>query len=295
MADTTDQQPNRLTVEVLAARIEEDMASLYSAFMAKLVKTESGRHSTVIEEYIGDRFDVRARWYLFAVRKESHVEPYLATLDWCVKKDVEALIAHFASSLSHRELVDARIIGRISFWKSEAMRRVRETAQGQRIRDAASPDATVGFSGQEPSGAQPLTSELSLDTGQAAVSDEAPTAAIGANRDVQVVRTVGVPQLEDVPKAALSGPDSTVAQLLASDGGLDFISEAARNTAVEAYTSVWACSEASLARTAKVDTADLSKWKKGSLPAKSEKRTRIENALRNNDAPTPVVRRSVDI
>jgi hypothetical protein len=154
MSDIKEQQLNRL-VDELAARIEEDMASLYSAFMAKLLKAESGNESTVIGEYIGDRFDVRARWYLSVVRKESQLEPYLATLDRFGKTDVEALIAHFASSLPHRELVDARIVGRISYWKSEAMRRVREKAALQRVASVTSPDTAAGISNLAPGGPAP--------------------------------------------------------------------------------------------------------------------------------------------
>ena len=66
----------------------------------------------------------------------------------------------------------------------------------------------------------------------------------------------------------------------------DFSSKAGRNTALAAYTKDWKCSEAALARTARAHPADLSKWKKGSLPANSDKKTRIENALNNNAPPT---------
>jgi hypothetical protein len=45
-------------------------------------------------------------------------------------------------------------------------------------------------------------------------------------------------------------------------------------------------SEASLARTVRVDPADLSKWQRGGLPVGSDKVKRIEDALRNNDPPT---------
>ena len=68
---------------------------------------------------------------------------------------------------------------------------------------------------------------------------------------------------------------------------LDFTSEVGRNRAVDAYITHWSCSEASLARTARVNPSDLVKWKKGELPEKSDKKTRIENALKNNEPPTP--------
>jgi hypothetical protein len=72
----------------------------------------------------------------------------------------------------------------------------------------------------------------------------------------------------------------------------DFTSEEKRNGAVAAYRATWShCSEAALARTATVDPADLSKWKKGSLPSGSEKKARIEKALRNNEPPTPAASR----
>lgn len=75
----------------------------------------------------------------------------------------------------------------------------------------------------------------------------------------------------------------------------DFTSEEKRNGAVAAYTATWNdCSDAALARTAKVHPSDLIKWKKGSLPSGSEKKARIEKALRNNEAPTLLAKRSVD-
>jgi hypothetical protein len=97
----------------------------------------------------------------------------------------------------------------------------------------------------------------------------------------------------EVPSApATGGPRG--AQQPVTGVGLDFISEAGRNTAVNAYTTLWTCSAASLGRTAKVHRADLSKWKKGSLPNASLKIKRIEEALKNNDKPTPAPKRSED-
>jgi hypothetical protein len=78
------------------------------------------------------------------------------------------------------------------------------------------------------------------------------------------------------------------------DGSLDFASEVQRNSALAAYTKHWNCPEAALARTSKVDPADLSRWKKGVLPAESDKRARIEKALKNNEPPTPAATRSKD-
>ena len=68
----------------------------------------------------------------------------------------------------------------------------------------------------------------------------------------------------------------------------DFSTETGRTDAIGNYTRHWNCSEAALARTAKVDAADLARWKKGTLqPATSAKKTPIENALKNNTPPTP--------
>ena len=74
-----------------------------------------------------------------------------------------------------------------------------------------------------------------------------------------------------------------------------FASEAVRTRALTDYIECWNCSEAALARTASVDPADLSKWKKGLLPAGSEKKARIEKALRKNEPPTPIVNRPKDV
>jgi len=76
------------------------------------------------------------------------------------------------------------------------------------------------------------------------------------------------------------------------DGIADFASDTTRMSMLAEYIKRRACSEAALARTANVDPADLSKWKKGSLPARSEKKARIEKALRNDEPPTPLANRS---
>lgn len=78
------------------------------------------------------------------------------------------------------------------------------------------------------------------------------------------------------------------------DPSPDFASGQGRNDAVLGYTASWGCPEASLARTARVDAADLSKWKKDRLPAGPGKRERIENALRNNDSPKSLPERPKD-
>jgi len=80
----------------------------------------------------------------------------------------------------------------------------------------------------------------------------------------------------------------------------DFIEEARRVRSIAEYrerwsTGSWKCSEASLARTARVDPADLSKWKKGSLPVGSGKARRIERVLKNNERPTPANRANSDL
>jgi len=80
-----------------------------------------------------------------------------------------------------------------------------------------------------------------------------------------------------------------------SEPTLDLASGPGRITAIMAYTKRWSCSEASLARKAVVDPADLSKWKKGGLPAASNKKRRIEAILRNNEPPIPAVTTSTDL
>jgi hypothetical protein len=87
-----------------------------------------------------------------------------------------------------------------------------------------------------------------------------------------------LPAARPSPEAGSSAP---------SEEDCDFTSEVQRIDAVAACTKFWQCSEAALARTARVDPADLSKWKKGLLSAASDKKARIEKALKNKEAPTP--------
>ena len=75
-----------------------------------------------------------------------------------------------------------------------------------------------------------------------------------------------------------------------ADKDLDFATDDGRNAAVLGYTKRWTCSEAALGRAAGVHRADLSKWKKCRLPARSEKRARIEKALTKSEKPVPPVR-----
>jgi len=72
---------------------------------------------------------------------------------------------------------------------------------------------------------------------------------------------------------------------------LGFASTAQRIEALAVYCQTQGCSEAALARTARVVPADLCKWKKGSLSAGSDKNTRIERVLQNQEAPTPPPKR----
>ena len=103
-------------------------------------------------------------------------------------------------------------------------------------------------------------------------------------------RAEGLPEEGKLPAAEVSfGPEA--ASSAPSDEERDFAAAAQRIDAVAAYTKSWHCSEAALARTAKVDPADLSKWKKDLLPAESDKKARIERALQNNEAPTPCGKR----
>ena len=65
----------------------------------------------------------------------------------------------------------------------------------------------------------------------------------------------------------------------------DFATEGLRIIAVVGYRRKWMCSEAALARAARVHRSDLSKWKKLRLPAGSDKSARIEKALTQNAKP----------
>lgn len=97
----------------------------------------------------------------------------------------------------------------------------------------------------------------------------------------------------------LAATTNSAGSQVAGSGGIDFSSETERNLAITEYidhwtTDVWTCTAASLARTAGVDPADLSKWKKGRLPVDSDKAGRIEKALRENQKPIPPPNRAAD-
>jgi hypothetical protein len=116
------------------------------------------------------------------------------------------------------------------------------------------------------------------------------------NRRLQVKR---LPELARDQMEAPAPPQGDPALTDGDDRTFDFVSETGRISAIAAYirhwtTDVWDCSEASLARTAKVHPADLSKWKKAMLPPGSDKKKRIEAALENNEHPTPPAERQAE-
>jgi hypothetical protein len=84
---------------------------------------------------------------------------------------------------------------------------------------------------------------------------------------------------DPIDRVAPPGNDSAAVRQPEPGTRLDLASEAGRYRAVAASAKRWTCSEACLARTAVVDRADLSKWKKGSLPATSDKSARVEKPL----------------
>jgi hypothetical protein len=86
------------------------------------------------------------------------------------------------------------------------------------------------------------------------------------------------------PSTARTAPEATSAA--PPDDGA-FATGEQRIAALGAYTARFQCSEAALARKARVDPADLSKWKKGLLARTSCKKDRIETVLKNQEAPAP--------
>jgi hypothetical protein len=139
--------------------------------------------------------------------------------------------------------------------------------------------------------------QLSVDGWEIVEETRISNRPVYASRPVQSnVVTLGHASSEAEPGTPTSTPafksnHSSEAHASIPDS-LDFTSEAGRCNAIAAYTKrwttdSWVCTAASLARTAIVDPADLSKWKKGSLPQKSDKKSRIEKTLRDNTPPTP--------
>jgi hypothetical protein len=149
----------------------------------------------------------------------------------------------------------------------------RLAAKAEREASAARFGATEQFKGTE----RPEDGTTPDETMQ---SKPEPTTLSKSKVPAEIARDQAVPPASDV----------TTAPLVET---FDFDTEAGRINAIAVYVQGWAdCSEASLARTATVDPADLSKWKKGLLPEESDKKARIEKALKKNDPPTPAAGRN---
>ncbi len=101
-------------------------------------------------------------------------------------------------------------------------------------------------------------------------------------------------ELNSGPAGHTCGPEAANGNHIETDpaGEQLYATEEARRTALGDYLARWStatgqCPEASIARAARVDRADLSKWKKGQLPAGSDKKARIESVLTSNTPPIP--------
>jgi hypothetical protein len=124
----------------------------------------------------------------------------------------------------------------------------------------------------------------------------AESCGVAYNHDQQPeqARRVKAESVGERNSKTLVSSQTSVAPGEVSSAVLDFASGIGRCQAVASYAERWHCSEASLARTATVHPADLSKWKRGGLPAESDKKARIERALRNNEPPTCAARLDSD-
>jgi hypothetical protein len=122
-------------------------------------------------------------------------------------------------------------------------------------------------------------------TGVVQDGDAAPRSALTST----AVPVTSPPVSTPIERSTQDSPSSEGAMHVDGES-MDFTSETGRRRALAGYTNSWSCSEASLARTAAVDAADLTKWKSGTLPSESVKKSRIEKALRDNEPPTLPVR-----
>jgi hypothetical protein len=145
---------------------------------------------------------------------------------------------------------------------------------------------------REMAGAEPEAATVTAEARLGTITTSSDRGECGFPSNTDVVNNM----LQPAPRAACDQEVSPAGQAHgpAPGDGLEFASEAGRSKAVAMYVNRWNCSEASLARTARVHPADLSKWKKCKLPARSEKTARIESALRNNGPPTPAAGRDAD-
>jgi hypothetical protein len=130
-------------------------------------------------------------------------------------------------------------------------------------------------------------------------SEYAPEANSATPEEPMALLDLKVPRRFDEVRDQNNPAKDNSAESPAVESGLNFTSEAGRNKAVLDYTKhwtteEWTCSEASLARSANVDPADLSKWKKALLPIESDKKRRIEKTIRDNQRPTPAPKKPLD-
>ncbi len=291
--------------------VDEDLARLRGQFYRQL---DSYRTLWEIQDgflgYLCNVFNTFAHHHMYGLRDGEDVRetyhPYLWDLADDVVEYAKGITPPALDSPEFYRVLRTTLKGKIFDWQSEALRSVRELVRG--IVDAAGlpamtishlPPADPFRRGElvhchvEADGSPvPSTSNCSFSPEMV----RALRASVRPAVDIRNTPGTGEPVSEQHVPAAQTResskqvPPAATPTRQVSDPG-DFASEAARAKALADYIAHWTCSEAALARTAPVNPADLSKWKKGLLPAGSEKKARIEKALRNNDAPVLLAKR----
>jgi hypothetical protein len=168
---------------------------------------------------------------------------------------------------------------RKQYWIGRMLRKVRKRKEANSAKAASNTSTGADLSEAEPQ-KLPRPSADRTEPG------------IPSSRRAEAVREPGGAESVDERAERRSAVVMPILMSTPAREDLDFTSNEGRSAAVGKYAKHWTCSEAALARAAAVDTADLSKWKKGQLPAGSEKRARVERALVNNQKPVLVAKRS---
>jgi hypothetical protein len=134
---------------IVDKRIEEDWAAAYAEFVQELQRSDD-RPGTVLR-FLSESFEIGARYHLFLIVGYAEIElwyePYLQELKGSIMQNAEKAVASWptATAQSLRENLTVHLLGRLHYWKAEAMKRARTREKSAQAESAKIPENRVEF------------------------------------------------------------------------------------------------------------------------------------------------------
>lgn len=134
-------------LDTINKRIEEDVAAAYADFVQELQRGSDCQGAVL--RFLSEKFEISARYHWFLIVNyvgiELFYEPYLRGLKGSIMQVAEKTIARWptATAQSFRENLTFHLLGRLHYWKAEAMKRARTRETSARAEGAKIPGNRV--------------------------------------------------------------------------------------------------------------------------------------------------------